>query len=66
VAAVGAIWLRPLQQFPPEGAMISFLAVVLLSFMTLCLGTWVADRLEQRRCACCGLDSTISPDGADQ
>jgi hypothetical protein len=46
--------------------MISFLAVVLLSFMTLCLGTWVADRLEQRRCACCGLDSTISPDGADQ
>ncbi len=30
--------------------MISFLAVSVLSFMTLCLGTYMADRIE-RRCA---------------
>jgi hypothetical protein len=58
--------VAPLQQFPPEDAMISFLAVVLLSFMTLCLGTWVADRFEQRLCVSCGLDSNLPPDGAGE
>ena len=38
--------------------MITFLAVTVLSFMTLYLGTYVADRLESRRCSGCrqGLD----------
>jgi hypothetical protein len=44
-----------LQQFPPEGVMISFLAVVLLSFATLCAGTYVADRVERRHCSVCGM-----------
>ena len=34
--------------------MISFLAVVLLSFFTLYLGTYVADWVENRRCSACG------------
>ena len=34
--------------------MISFLAVVTLSFFTLYLGTYVADRVENRRCSACG------------
>ena len=35
--------------------MISFLAVVLLSFATLCLGTYVAECVERRHCSVCGL-----------
>jgi hypothetical protein len=35
--------------------MISFLAVVLLSFTTLCAGTYLANRLERRHCADCTL-----------
>ena len=34
--------------------MISFLAVTTLSFITLYLGTYVADRVENRRCSACG------------
>ncbi|MGA1999629.1 MAG: hypothetical protein ABSG52_06525 [Terriglobales bacterium] len=34
--------------------MISFLAVMTLSFITLYLGTYVADRVEDRRCSACG------------
>ena len=34
--------------------MMSFFAVTVLSFFTLCLGTYIADRLEDRRCAGCG------------
>jgi hypothetical protein len=34
--------------------MISFLAVTSLSFITLYLGAYVADRVENRRCAACG------------
>jgi hypothetical protein len=34
--------------------MMSFLAVTTLSFITLYLGTYVADRLENRRCSDCG------------
>jgi hypothetical protein len=34
--------------------MISFLAVITLSFITLYLGTYVADRVEDRRCSACG------------
>jgi hypothetical protein len=33
--------------------MISFLAVMTLSFTTLYLGTYVAERLEARRCSTC-------------
>jgi len=33
--------------------MISFLAVMVLSFTTLYLGTYVADRVENRRCSGC-------------
>lgn len=39
--------------------MISFLAVVLLSFVTLCAGTYVADRLERRHCADCSLMADV-------
>ena len=34
--------------------MISFLVVMTLSFITLYLGTYVADRVEERRCSACG------------
>ena len=34
--------------------MISFLAVMALSCITLYLGTYVADRVEDRRCSSCG------------
>jgi hypothetical protein len=34
--------------------MISFLAVITLSGLTLYLGTYVADRVENRRCSACG------------
>jgi hypothetical protein len=34
--------------------MISFLVVMLLSCLTLYLGTYVADRVENRRCSACG------------
>lgn len=34
--------------------MISILAVMALSFSTLYLGTYVADRVENRRCSACG------------
>jgi hypothetical protein len=34
--------------------MISFLVVMTLSFTTLYLGTYVADRVEHRRCSACG------------
>jgi len=34
--------------------MISFLVVMTLSFITLYLGTYVADRVEDRRCSACG------------
>ena len=34
--------------------MISFLAVMVLSFFTLYLGTYVADRVENRRYSACG------------
>jgi len=50
----------------PEGTMISFVAVVLLSFVTLCLGTYVADRVEQRHCAACGLAGEAQPDRAQK
>jgi hypothetical protein len=33
--------------------MMSFLAVTSLSFITLYLGTYVADRIESRRCSAC-------------
>jgi hypothetical protein len=56
--------LRPLQQFPPEDAMISFLAVLLLSFATLCAGTYLADWVERRHCAVCGLVAD-TPERAD-
>ena len=46
--------------------MISFVAVVLLSFVTLCLGTYVADRVEQRHCAACGLAGEAQPDRAQK
>ena len=36
--------------------MISFLAVMVLSCITLYLGTYVADRVENRRCSACGQD----------
>jgi hypothetical protein len=39
--------------------MISFVAVLLLSFITLWLGTYIADRVEQR-CAPCGEILTAS------
>jgi len=34
--------------------MISFLAVTTLSFLTVYLGAYVADRVENRRCSACG------------
>ena len=34
--------------------MISILAVMALSFSTLYLGTYVADRVDNRRCSACG------------
>lgn len=34
--------------------MVSFLAVTTLSFITLYLGTYVADRVENHRCSACG------------
>jgi hypothetical protein len=34
--------------------MISFLVVVTLSCLTLYLGTYVADRVENRHCSACG------------
>lgn len=34
--------------------MMSFLVVTMLSFFTLCLGTYIADRVENRKCAACG------------
>jgi hypothetical protein len=57
--------LRLFEQFRPEGAMISFVAVVLLSFVTLCLGTYVADCFE-RHYAAAGLVTDAPPDGADE
>jgi hypothetical protein len=36
----------------PEDKMVSILTAVTLSFLTLCLGTYVADRLEARSTAC--------------
>jgi hypothetical protein len=40
-------------RFSPEDTMASFVVVTMLSFITLCLGTYVADRVENRRCAAC-------------
>lgn len=34
--------------------MMSFLVVMVLSFLTLYMGTYVADRVENRRCSACG------------
>jgi hypothetical protein len=34
--------------------MYSFFAVTMLSFFTLCVGTYIADRVENRKCAACG------------
>jgi hypothetical protein len=34
--------------------MISILAVMAMSFSTLYLGAYVADRVENRRCSACG------------
>ena len=34
--------------------MISILAVMAMSFSTLYLGTYLADRVENRRCSSCG------------
>lgn len=44
--------------------MISFLAVLLLSFATLCAGTYLADWVERRHCAVCGLVAD-TPERAD-
>lgn len=41
--------------------MISFLAVMTLSFTTLYLGTYVAHRVEARRCSAC--DQTLDQPG---
>jgi hypothetical protein len=43
--------------------MISFLAVLMLSFITLYLGTFLADCFEQRRCTACG---EVASDRTDQ
>ncbi len=34
--------------------MMSFFVVTMLSFFTLCLGTYIADKFENRKCAACG------------